>query len=453
MERHECQNACCNAHLGEVLRVPVSYRPNILLTLFDSLSAVDSGLPGPSTGTPALSGLAQVSASFTSTYAPCPESSPARASLFTGLDPCVHGLWTNGVKLPPSERTFPEILAQAGYATWLVGRRQLAGVANWTTEHIREDEFAHVEWAHGPLHRSRQNAYLTWLQLNASECYARIFASQPNADDTKATSEQSEAISELPDDLSFNHWVGERVRDLMTSHPSDQPFLAVAGFSVGSSMGAEPPQDHDGESLSERALQQADSALEGILDQLVASDRAEDTVVFVTAGRGNVVSGAMAEPMNERSITVPLLMRRAGLERQIVDAPVSTMDIAPTILDVAGLPIVPRMQGKSLIGVLSGSRAPRGWAMSRLRRGSSSQVRNWQTALRANNLKLVVCHGATRGAIPATYRLFDLDADPNELENLAGKEAHAADLEDMIDQMIDARCALEDRTEPRIAEF
>ncbi|MDE0110783.1 MAG: sulfatase-like hydrolase/transferase, partial [Albidovulum sp.] len=155
----------------------------------------------------------------------------------------------------------------------------------------------------------------------------------------------------------------------------------------------------------------------------------------------------------ERSITVPLLMRRAGLERQIVDAPVSTMDIAPTILDVAGLPIVPRMQGKSLIGVLSGSRAPRGWAMSRLRRGSSSQVRNWQTALRANNLKLVVCHGATRGAIPATYRLFDLDADPNELENLAGKEAHAADLEDMIDQMIDARCALEDRTEPRIAEF
>ncbi len=433
--------------------MPVSYRPNILFILFDSLSSFDSGLLDASTATPALSGLLQQGALFTSAYAPCPESSPARASLFTGLDPCVHGLWTNGVKLPSRARTFPEILAQAGYTNWLVGRWQLAGVSNWTTEHTRPGEFAQVEWAHGPLHRSRQNAYLTWFQQNAPDCYARIFASQADADDTNVPPEQRAAISGLPDDLSFNHWVGERVGDLVSTHPSDQPFLAVAGLSVGSSAGAEQPHDNDGEGLNEQALRQADAALGRVLDNLAACNRAEDTVILVAAGRGNVVSGTKASPMDERSIRVPLLLCRTGQERRIVDAPVSTMDIAPTILDIAGIPIVPRIQGQSLLGVVSGSQAPRGWAMSRLRKVSSTRVRNWQTALRVNNMKLVVSHGSTRDAVPATYRLFDLDVDPDELEDLAGDEAHAADLDEMIDQMIDARCALEDRTETRIAEF
>lgn len=433
--------------------MPVSYRPNILLILFESLSAVDCGLFGDLTALPALSELSQDSVLFTDMYTPCPESSPARASLFTGLDPCVHGLWTNGVGLPPRERTFPEILAQAGYTNWLVGRWQLAGVANWTTELTRPSEFSHVEWAHGPLHRSLQNAYLTWLQQNAPDRYARIFASQASADDTNVPHEQRAAISDLPDELGFNHWVCERVGSLMFSHQSDQPFLAVAGLSVGSSMGADLTPDYDGEDLNELALQQADAAIGRLLDQLAASGRAEDTVVFVAAGRGNSLPGMDADPMNERSVRVPLLIRRAGLERRIMDAQQSTIDIAPTILEIAGLPVGPRVQGQSLLGVLDGSLAPRGWAMSRIRRGSSPQTRIWQTALRANNLKLVVSHGNVKDAVQATFRLFDLDADPDELVDLAGNEAYAADLEDMIDQMIDARCALEDRTELRIAEF
>ncbi len=421
--------------------MPVLNRPNILLILFDSLSAID--------GVPRLAGLRDESVLFISAYTPCPESSPARASLFTGLDPCAHGLWTNGVTLPPHRRTFPEILALAGYATWLVGRRQLAGVANWTTEHIHPNEFSHVEWAHGPLHRSRQNSYLTWLKSNAPEHYARIFTSQANADETKVPQDQRAAMSELPDDLSFNHWVGERVVELIHSHSSGQPFLAVAGFSVGSSMGTEPLQDHDSEGLCERALRQAMSAL----DQLVARSYSEDTVVFVTAGRGNIGPGPKADQMSERSIRVPLLICRAGLEHQIIEVPVSTMDVAPTVLEIAGIPIRAAMHGKSLLGVLDEFQAPRGWAMSRLRRGSPSHVRNWQTAFRMNNMKLVVRHGNPGDALSASYRMFDLEADPDELVNLAGHEARAVQLEDMIDQMIDARCALEDRTEPRIAEF
>ena len=95
--------------------------------------------------------------------------------------------------------------------------------------------------------------------------------------------------------------------------------------------------------------------------------------------------------------------------------------------------------------------------MSRLRNGegyeSSDEKRNWQTALRANNMKLIVNHGNTQTGEAASYRLFDLVSDPDERNDLAIDTNYANDLEDMIDLMIDARCALEDRTEPRIAKF
>ena len=90
--------------------------------------------------------------------------------------------------------------------------------------------------------------------------------------------------------------------------------------------------------------------------------------------------------------------------------------------------------------------------MSRIRKSLPTEARNWQTVLCADNMKLVVCHD-DRQEQGETIKLYNLDTDPLEQNNLAGLDTHAAELEQLIDQMIDARCALEDRTEPRIAEF
>jgi len=81
--------------------VPVCSRPNFLFCVFDSLSSsVCSVLNDQAFDLPALGRLQDESAVISAAYSPCPESSPARASLFTGLDPSVHGVWTNGVDLP-----------------------------------------------------------------------------------------------------------------------------------------------------------------------------------------------------------------------------------------------------------------------------------------------------------------------------------------------------------------
>ncbi len=438
--------------------MPSVSRPNILLCVFDSLSAThiasSIGASNSVTATPVVVKLRTQSVVFSSAYTSCPESSPARASLFTGLDPSVHGVWSNGVTLPSSELTLPQHLTHAGYTTWLVGRRQMAGVANWTTEHSRPDEFSHIDWAHGPLHRSRQNAYLNWLQETAPEIYAQIFPVQADPDNTSIPPEQIAAIASLPDELGFNFWVGLRSCELMAS--ADKPFFGVAAFSTGATMGARSAREPDVEALNTRSLQQADEALGRILEYLNDSSLQADTVVIVTAARG---TGSTANAMSESAINIPLLVRVPDQLPRLIDAPVSIIDIAPTILEIAAVPPKPRMQGISLVPVLNGATPFRNWAMSRLRvcatdsPDSENTRRIWQTSLRVNNMKLVIHHGNLQRGDPITYRLFDLLADPGEENDLSKYNDRADDLEKMIDFFIDARCALEDRTEPRIAQF
>ena len=435
--------------------MPIIQRPNIILFLLDSLSALDAALPESANGLPSLSKLSLNGACFNRAYTPCPESSPARASLFTGLDPAVHGLWTNGVTLPDYERTFAQRLSQAGYSTYLAGRYQLSGVSRWTTEQARPGEFSQMDWAHGPLHRSRQNAYLEWLQHARPDYHEQIFAVQADPDDTTVTQRQREALAALPDEFSFNHWVGLRVSQWIESQSMDQPFLAVAGFSVGDMLGTKPQPLTDIESVDEPALKQADNAIGQIMEHLEASHRSEDTVIIVAAARGNAglltSDKALADhALNETAIRVPLIFHGAAFKPQTVDSLVSTMDIAPTVLAIASVPCGPRMQGESLLGVLDGTRAPRDWGLSRIRQSLRSGEQNWQTALYTQHMKLVVCHGKQQAKSTSMY---NLDEDPLENNDLAETDCHASQLEEMMDQMIDARCALEDRTEPRIAEF
>ena len=356
--------------------MPLLHRPNLLFVLFDSLSATDCNFPHGEQGLPTLSRLYESSTLFTRAYTPCPESSPARASLFTGLDPCVHGLWTNGVALPATEITFPQRLANAGYNNALVGRWQLAGTSHWTTEDTHSYDFAHTDWAHGPLHRSRQNSYLNWLQGVAPKEHASLFANPANPDHTTMNDEQVHALLSLPDTLSFNHWVGEQLGNWIKRQSPQNPFLAIASFCVGDLFGTQPNECNDGESLHSQSLQQADTALGQLMDQLRASNQLDDTVVIVTAARGNTavrnennteLRSDAANPMSERALRVPLLINTAEQQRRVVSIPVSTMDIAPTVFDFAGVPCGPRTQGQTLRDAFSNPDALRGWSMSRRR--------------------------------------------------------------------------------------
>lgn len=431
--------------------MPILQQRNIIVCLFDALSELSREFLDTKSSLPTYTSLQSNSLRFSRAYTPCPESSPARASLFTGLDPCVHGLWCNGVTLRDAERTFAQRLKQAGYASYLAGRYQLSGVSRWTTEQCRKGEFDQFNWAHGPMHRSRQNGYLNWLKEAAPGHYATLFEKQADPDNTEITTQQQTNLAALPDELSFNHWVGQGVIQWIDSVPLQKPFVAIAGFSVGDGLGAEPYAQSDAEALQACALKQADMAMRQLLENLHASNRAGDTVIIITAARGNSLPDC-EHAMQETAIKVPLLIVSDELEPQLIMTPVSTIDIAPTILNIANAPIGPRMQGRSLLASINRTNKTDAWALSRLRTGASTEQYPWQSALCTQNMKLVIQHGL-QGATADGVSLYDLEVDPAEQNNLARQSNYAQELEHMLDYMIDARCAMEDRTEPRVAEF
>ena len=396
-------------------------RSNVVLILFDSLGM--HALQSCKDKLPNLSRLQADSVTFTSAFSCSPESGPSRASLFTGLDMSAHGVWTDGVTLPKREITMPEVFQRNGYRTWLVGRRQLAGVANWTTEHARPYEFHHFDWAHGPLHRSRQNAYLAWLQEHHPTEYNAIFPKQADPDDTVIRPWQRKAMMDLPSALSFNSWVGAQFLERLSSCEAT-PFFGVASFVVSNSGGARVADRDCYEGLEMLALEQADEAIGYILDNLPT-----DAIVVLTAGHGT-----------DASTHVPLSIRMPDQPSAKIHGLVSSMDIAPTLYDATRIVRPQRIQGQNLLTTF-----PRGWALTRLRHPDLPH----ETELRTKDWQITMIQ--TQGKI--SYQLYDLNADPNATHNLANDPDHVETLETMIDLMIDSRVALEDRTEPRIAKF
>ena len=101
------------------------------------------------------------------------------------------------------------------------------------------------------------------------------------------------------------------------------------------------------------------------------------------------------------------------------------MDLAPTLLDAAGLPVPDEMQGRSVLPLLEGRGA--GWPEEVFVQVSESQLGR---AVRTRRWKYgVVAPGADGRAEPASDRyaeryLYDLRSDPYELNNLAGLDSH-----------------------------
>ncbi len=416
----------------------VPTRPNVLFVLFDSLSR--SALASQIEQLPTLRSLHERAVVFDRAFASSPESTPARASVLTGLDSAAHGVWTDGVALPERETPISLQFATHGYHTWQVGRRQLAGLSHFTTEHARRGEFHAQDWAHGPLHRSRQNSYLSWLQSTAAETYAGLFPVQPDPDDTFISDEQHAAMAALPDELSFNGWAGHCATNQIAQAPTDRPFFGLLGLVVGNDMGGDPRAAAPGEGLQVSALQQADAALARALAALDANGLRDNTVVVVTAGRGNLVRGGSC--MHDDHLNVPLLLEIPKHTSSRVNKPVPSLDVVATLYELSGVPAPERLQAVSLLSCL-----PRGWVVSRYRGTTAAH----QSVYRTARWKLIATHGC--GETPACLQLFDLDADPDESTDLAQCAAHQETLEELLDQMIDAKVAFEDRTAARVASF
>jgi arylsulfatase A-like enzyme len=192
-------------------------------------------------------------------------------------------------------------------------------------------------------------------------------------------------------------------------------------------------------------IQSVDEGVGRLLAFLDRTGLAKNTIVVYTSDQGFFLGehGLFDKRfMYEESLRMPFLARwPAGIKpRTRSDAIGLNVDVAPTFLDAAGLPVPPDMQGRSLLPILRG-RTPADWRTAmyyRYYHDPGDHNTRAHYGVRTRTHKLI--HYWKKNQ----WELFDLVSDPSELHNLYGQPGQGALTESMKAELAKARQAARD---------
>jgi len=338
-------------------------RLNIVLITAADLPLHLTGLgPRPTARTPRLEALAARGATFSRCYTPTPQAAPAQASLLTGLYPPVHGVLADRQPAGPDTDAFTARLSRAGYACTFVGRWALAGGEpgrpGFGLDGAAVIEPAGLTWMNCPAYvrgtRGPSEGHLTdWLTDRAVEA-VRAPAGRPfflwvaypapalPAEPPPGAEGLYPADSlDLPADTAGQPH--ERKGNL-AQHPSAEAFRDAGEAGLRAARSAYLAM-----------ITHLDGCMGRLLDALEAAGGGRDTAVIFAAESGICLGerGLLGKGpfFYDDMIRVPLILVAPGVPPgRRVDRVVSLVDVAPTILAVAGAPPPARICGRSLLG-------------------------------------------------------------------------------------------------------
>jgi arylsulfatase A-like enzyme len=189
-----------------------------------------------------------------------------------------------------------------------------------------------------------------------------------------------------------------------------------------------------------RTIASVDDNVGRLLDRLDEEGIAEDTVVIYTSDQGFFLGDHGwfdKRLMYEESLAMPFLVRYPRLVEpgSVCDSMVLNVDVAPTLLELADVPVPPEMQGRSIVPLLAGER-PDDWRTSMYYRywmhrdGAHDAPAHY--GVRTERHKLICFYndpldqlGARGPADPVEWELYDLEVDPLELTNVIDRPEYA----------------------------
>ena len=187
-----------------------------------------------------------------------------------------------------------------------------------------------------------------------------------------------------------------------------------------------------------RHVRGVDENVSRMLDALDALGLAEDTVVVYTSDNGFYLGEHCSgdkRSLYDESLRIPLLVRYPRMfgKGLVVDEMALNIDLAPTFLDLAGVPVPKEMQGTSWKGVAAGKK-PAGWRKSFFAE-YYKEMGDVPTcyAIRTTTHKLVKYPNS-----PEFTEVFDLTTDPYEIKNLASDTALTSKLDAELTQLMKA---------------
>lgn len=414
-------------------------RPNIVFIMGDGVRPDELGIGGNKLiQTPNIDRIGHEGARFTNGFAINALCSPSRATILTGLYSCKNGVIDNFHQLKPGVPIFSDLLRSSGYEVGFCGKaHQAQGLRNHYWDYY-------------------------YGYLNQQPYYGASIAEGFHGHIGK-----DKVIEGYADDVITDHatrWIGSRGETpfclfLWLKAPHD-PYMLPRRLAMQYDDGVIIPkprtfdEDIKGYPGKPRAFTHADLKL-GIdkhhiptLEALVKSHYAgtmglddnvgriwraletsgklDDTVFIFCSDHGYFLGEwhfLDKRLMHEPSIRIPLLVRypRMIKPETVNREMVLNLDLAPTILELAGVEVPEQMQGHSLEPFLRGRKPSREWRKDWLYTYYESPHAPKNRGVRTDRYKVIEYWEQE----PREYELYDLQEDPDELHNLYGEPAYS----------------------------
>lgn len=420
-------------------------RPNILFILSDDHTQRDLGVSGnPVIKTPNLDRFAKQGMRFTRMFTAAPQCVPSRTAYLTGRSPVAARMGRFNSPLPREVKVYPEYLRAAGYYTG-VCRRQY-----------------HLDGAPGVAGSDTNAIYEKHHLRTFTERLDFVDRTGPRA---KTPEVLDQFFAKVPAGKPFYLWVNfndpHHPWDKLGTHdPKEVPVPAHMPDLPG--MREDIARHYD-------EIARMDEEFQWVLDALTKRGFDQNTIVVFAGDNGQALPHGKGS-LYDSGLNVPLLVRWPGqiAPGRVSNELVSGEDIGPTLLEAVGLPVPKDMSGQSQLAHWRGAASgPRKYIFgARLHHGNAPFTETTKAStfdlsrcIRSKRYKLiynctpqmeyapvdsardpgwtqiVAAHqaGQLKPEHEQAYfgkrrvlELYDLDSDPAELNNLAGKPEFAA---------------------------
>lgn len=410
--------ACCLLAAGLALACGAEPPPNVVVVSIDTLRADAVGAYGGPLPTPTLDRLAAEGVRFEHAFAPTPTTAPSHATLFSGQDVRRHGLLRNGDRLPDAVPTLAEAFRRAGWHTaGFVSSFVLDGRFGWSRGFAHYDD--HLPEREATMRRTPYPGAF-WAEHRFAGFDRRGVATTRAAIDW---------VREAPEPFFlFVHYFDPHAPYV----PPEAYRRRAAGIPVTLAHrevpGLDPAQLARMIRRYHAEVLYVDDSLGALLAAVESrsSDRSVLTIVTSDHGEGLGQHGWLEHAVHlyDEQIRVPLLVHWPGhaAPGHRVATPVGLVDVAPTLLDLVGLPPLAVSDGRSLAAAVRGGPDPPLRPIFGDRHLVAERTgwgRGVLTSVRTDRWKYI-------DASEGRDELYDLREDPLELHDRLGREPQAA---------------------------
>ncbi len=410
-------------------------RPSFIIIYTDDQRADALGCAGNSfVITPTLDSLCQRGMHFQNAFVTLSICSPSRAAMLTGRYGSANGVVGVGLnrKLNEGELTVAHYLKEAGYHTAMIGKWHLG-------DSPRElgFEYSHYFTANGPYydrtvledgkeivaegfiedHIAKKASDFLEKMEDDNDPFLLFYCTQlPHMDnnfdwDVTASTLNRYNEKDIALPATRHDKLDTKPPYLKTSRSREQ--AASYGYNDDAALQNHIKRYH-------AAITEMDAALGTVLAKLRAGELQENTYVIFMGDNGwflgehGFTSKVLAY---EESIRVPFIINGPEVTSGKSEELVLNIDIAPTVLALAGLETPDNIQGKSLLPLLRNEETP--WRDAILYEAPETQLGSWpQEAVRTRKWKYIKTYDIENPELVAYEELYNIQEDPEETNNL-----------------------------------